>query len=107
MSSHSRQWLLGPLDIQLWRLESRLASLWICRACLVMLQACSDSEDRCQSQTPPGHLPVSAEVSVTLQLLQGLSQLMLSIGPYTMARKPAFPCIGYVCHAKQALAAQT
>lgn len=66
VSSHSRQWLLGPLDIQLWRLDSRLASLWIWRACLVMLQACSDSEDRCQSQTPPGHLPVSAEVSVTL-----------------------------------------
>lgn len=62
----SRQWLLGPLDIQLWRLDSRLASLWIWRACLVMLQARSDSEDRCQSQTPPGHLPVSAEVCVAL-----------------------------------------
>lgn len=47
VSSHSRQCLLGPLDIQMWRMETRLASFWIWRACLVMLQALSVSEDRC------------------------------------------------------------
>lgn len=47
VSLHSRQWLLGPLDIQLWRMDTQLASLWIWRACLAMLQALSDSEDRC------------------------------------------------------------